>query len=184
MQSLKEKYLLFKAKSFNDTEAYGEIYDRYIERIYRFVFFKVGNQSDAEDIASETFLKVWQYIKDSQPIKNFNALLYSIARNLVIDHYRSQAKRLVVEEPILTDIKDTADAAETIDIKTERVRILKALKFLKDEYSEVIILRFLDDLSISETAKIIGKSQNNTRVLIHRALGALRKALEEETENL
>jgi len=179
MQSLKEKYLLFKAKSFNDAEAYGQIYDRYIERIYRFIFFKVSNQSDAEDIASETFLKVWQYIKEGQPVKNLNALLYSVARNLVIDHYRLQVKKREYEEPLIADIKNISGIAEMIDFKTDEGKILKALKSLKDEYGEVIILRFFDDLSVGETAKIIGKSQNNTRVLAHRALGALRKMLEE-----
>lgn len=180
MNSIKEKYLLFKAKSFNNPDAYGEIYDRYIERIYRFIFFKVGNQSDAEDISSETFLKVWQYIKEGQPIKNLNALLYSVARNLVIDYYRSQAKKRDFEEPLSLDAKSAANIAENIDFKTDEGKLLSALKSLKDEYTEVIILRFFDDLPVSETAKIIGKSQNNTRVLAHRALGALKKILEED----
>ena len=111
MQSLKEKYLLFKAKSFNDAEAYGQIYDRYIERIYRFIFFKVSNQSDAEDIASETFLKVWQYIKEGQPVKNLNALLYSVARNLIIDYYRLRVKKREYEEPLAVDIKNISGIA-------------------------------------------------------------------------
>ena len=179
MQSLTEKYLLFKAKSFNDADAYGQIYDRYIQRIYRFIFFKVGNQADAEDISSEAFLKVWQYIKEGQPIKNLNALLYSVARNLVIDYYRSQVKKREFEEPLSTDAKSAAGIAEAMDMKTDGGKILKALKSLKDEYNEVIVLRFFDELSTGETAKIIGKSQNNTRVLVHRALGALKKTLEE-----
>lgn len=178
MKGLKEKYLLFRAKSFNDTEAYGEIYDRYVTRIYRFVFFKVGNKLDAEDITSEAFLKAWRYIQEGQPIKNLNALLYSIARNLVIDHYRFQAKKRAFEEASFPEIEGGVSMSHRLDLKVDEKRILNALKALKDEYSEVIVLKFFDNLSTAETAQIIGKSQNNTRVLLHRALTALRKAIE------
>jgi len=178
MESLKEKYLLFRAKTFGDAEAYGEIYDRYATRIYRFIFFKVGNSADAEDIASETFLKAWQYIKEGQPIRNLNALLYSIARNLVIDHYRFEARKKEFEERPVLDIKSDSNLARSLEIKQGEEKILGALKFLKNEYCEVVILRFFDDLPIGDIAQIIDKSQNNTRVLIHRALAALKKSIE------
>lgn len=183
MEALKDKYLLFRAKTFRDAEAYGEIYDRYATRIYRFIFFKVGNQTDAEDLASEAFLKAWQYIKEGQPVRNLNALLYSIARNLVIDHYRFEARKKEFEERPLADIKDDSGAAKGLEIKQDEEKILSALKFLKNEYCEVIILRFFDDLPIGDIAQIIDKSQNNTRVLIHRALAALRKAVEPNNES-
>ena len=179
MQGIKEKYLLFKAKSFNDADAYGQIYDRYVERIYRFIFFKVGNKSDAEDITSEAFLKTWQYIKEGKPIKNLNAFLYAVARNLVVDHYRTQSKKREFEEAIFTDIKSDANIAIKLDIKSSTDKILRAMKSLKDEYCEVIVMRFLDDLSISEIAGVIDKTSNNTRVLVHRALGALKKTIKK-----
>lgn len=177
MKGIKEKYLLFRAKSFNDADAYGQIYDRYVEQIYRFIFFKIGNGPDAEDITSETFLKAWQYIKEGKPIKNLNAFLYAVARNLVVDHYRAQAKKREFEEVVFTDIKSDANIAAKLDIKSGAEEILQAMKSLKDEYCEVIVLRFLNDSSISEIAGIIDKTSNNTRVLIHRALEALKKAL-------
>ncbi len=178
MENLKDRYLLFKAKTFRDAEAYGEIYDRYATRIYRFIFFKVGNQADAEDISSEAFLKAWQYIKEGQAVRNLNAFLYSIARNLVIDHYRFQARKHEFEEGIIMDIPAGVNLADKADIKQDKETILNALKSLKNEYSEVIILRFFDDLSVGEIAQVVGKSQNNTRVLVHRALAALKKSLE------
>jgi len=178
MENLKDRYLLFKAKTFGDAEAYGEIYDRYATRIYRFIFFKVGNQADAEDITSEAFLKAWQYIKEGQSIRNLNAFLYSVARNLVIDHYRFQARKHEFEEGIITDIPAGVNLADKADIRQDKETILHALKSLKNEYCEVIVLRFFDDLSIGEIAQVINKSQNNTRVLVHRALGALKKSLE------
>lgn len=178
MKDIKEKYLLFRAKNLNDAEAYGQIYDIYASRIYRFIYFKIGSKQDAEDIASETFLKAWQYIQDGQAIKNLNAFLYSIARNSVIDHYRKQAKKRDFEEAITVEIKVNSDIVQKIDLNTSEEKLLNALRSLKDEYSEVLILRFFDDLSVGETAQIINKSSNNTRVLVHRALGALRKILE------
>ncbi|PIR66307.1 MAG: hypothetical protein COU51_04615 [Parcubacteria group bacterium CG10_big_fil_rev_8_21_14_0_10_36_14] len=180
MQTFKDKYLLFRIKTLNDTEAYGMIYDRYASRIYRFIYFKVATQADAEDIVSETFLKAWQYINEGQPVKNLNALLYSIARNLVIDFYRFQAKKKSYEEPISIEIGANIGIANKIDSKQSEKRILQAIKSLKNEYSEVIVLRFFDDISISDIAKIIGKSQNNTRVLIHRALGSLKRVIEPQ----
>ncbi|MFC1612268.1 RNA polymerase sigma factor [Patescibacteria group bacterium] len=180
MQGLKEKYLLFKAKSFNDAEAYGEIYDRYVKRIYRFIFFKVNSTADAEDITSDVFLKTWQYIKEGKPVKNLNALLYSIARNTVVSYYRLQAKKREFEEPVTGDININENIIKAIQIKGDAEMLLQALKTLKDEYSEVIILRFLNDLSTAEVAKVIEKSQNNTRVLVHRALTALKKAVENK----
>lgn len=180
MEGLKDRYLLFKAKTFRDTDAYGEIYDRYAPRIYRFIYFKVGNRADAEDIASETFLKAWQYIREGQTIKNFNAFLYSIARNLVIDHYRFEARKKEFEEHSADELASHANLLRGLEIKQNEEQILRALKSLKNEYCEVIILRYFDDLSIGDVAQIINKSQNNTRVLIHRALAALRKTAEPD----
>ena len=178
MKRIKEKYLLFRARSFNDTDAYGQIYNIYVERIYRFIYFKVRTRPEAEDLTSEVFLKAWQYIKEGKPIKNLNAFIYTVARNLVVDHYRAQAKKYNYEEVMADDFKSNIDFAEKMEVKSNAEEVLRAIKTLKDEYSEVIILRFLDDLSISEIAEIINKTSNNTRVLVHRALGSLKKVLE------
>ncbi|MFA6537252.1 MAG: sigma factor, partial [Patescibacteria group bacterium] len=75
--SLKEKYLIYKVRQSKDAEAYGKLYDYYVERIYRFIFFKVNNVETAEDLTSEVFLKTWEYInKTNKKISNLNALFY------------------------------------------------------------------------------------------------------------
>lgn len=181
MEGLKEKYLLFKAQTFKDADSYGVIYDRYVTRIYRFIYFKVGSKADAEDITSEAFLKAWQYIKEGQAIKNLNGFLYSIARNLVIDHYRFQAKKYQFEETPLTEPGEASNIDQNLDIKKNEEKILAALKTLKNEYCEIIILRFFDEVPMGDIAEIIGKSNNNTRVLLHRALAALRRVVEPKT---
>lgn len=168
--------LLIKLKR-QDPDAFGELYDAYVERIYRFIFFKVNNQAEAQDLASETFLKFWQYVKADKPIKNVNALLYTIARNLVIDHYRSRQRQYDQEVPI-----DQIEIADQRDYLAEHVQrstleqVAAGMKELKDEYREVIALRFLDELSVGEIAKVVGKSRGAVRVLIHRALKALRES--------
>lgn len=179
LDSIRERYLLFKAKHTGDAEAYGEIYDRYVERIYRFIFFKIGNKQDAEDISSDVFLKAWQYIKEGNEIKNVNALLYSIARNSVIDYYRTEAKKREYEErnPALLENIGDKSLVGKMEAIAGGEQMLKALEKLKDEYSEVIILKFFDDLSVGEISEIIGKSPNNTRVLVHRALESLKKIM-------
>jgi RNA polymerase sigma-70 factor (ECF subfamily) len=178
LESIKERYLLFKAKNTGDSEAYGEIYDRYAERIYRFIFFKISHQNDSEDLTSEVFLKAWQYIKEGNNVKNINALLYSIARNSVIDYYRVEARKREYEEHNPIILEKTAGASiNTANILIGRDNLLEAVKKLKDEYSEVLILRYFDDLSVAEISEIIGKTQNNTRVLVFRALEALKKTV-------
>ncbi|MFA5133253.1 MAG: RNA polymerase sigma factor [Patescibacteria group bacterium] len=183
MEGLKDKYLLFKAQTFKDADSYGAIYDRYVTRIYRFIYFKVGSQTDAEDITSETFLKAWQYIKESQQVKNLNAFLYSIARNLVIDHYRFQAKKMEFEEVPIAEPQEDNNLPQTLDIKKNEEKILAALKTLKNEYCEVLILRYFDDVPVGDISQIIGKSTGNTRVLIHRALAALKRVVEPQQKN-
>ena len=90
---LQEKYLIFKIKHSKDPDAYAKLYDFYIDRIYRFVLFKVSRIEDAEDITTEVFLKTWQYIRTTDKrIANLNSLLYRMARNSVIDHYRSKQR--------------------------------------------------------------------------------------------
>jgi len=103
-----EKSLLFKLQTKRDPDAFAALYDTYVERIYRFVFFKVGNQTDTEDIVSETFLKTWNYITShkSEEVKSFSGLLYRIARNCIVDYYR---KKQTVNQPSVGAPEDLGD---------------------------------------------------------------------------
>jgi len=179
MNGLKDKFILWRIKSKKDAEAYGEIYDQYIDKIYRFIFFKVGRAEDAEDLASETFLKTWQYINEGKPVKNLNALLYSVARNLVVDHFRLKKTKseAVLEDDVLENISDENKTVYNLEVGQEMKNILGALRSLKDEYREVIIMHFIDELSIGEIAEVLGKSNGNVRVLLHRALTAARETV-------
>lgn len=182
---LKEKYLLFKAKN-KDPEAYSKVYDLYADRIYRFVFFKVSSKEEAQDLTSEVFLKTWQYIISGKDILNLNAYLYRVARNLVVDHYRKASQKEVSFDALAGGL-DSLDQEESLRVeqtkaledKLQMEKIEDKLMGLKDEYREVIILRYVDDLSISEIADIVSKKKGAVRVILFRALNALKELMGE-----
>ncbi len=187
--NIKETILFSKIKR-KDKEAFIKAYDLYVDKIYRFVFFKVKSKEEAEDLTSEIFLKAWHYIQDNsvKDYKTLKALFYKIARTTVIDYYRKKINeherslQIVLEDQEKQfDIEDKQqDVNHKIETEIEMSRIEKKMLELKDEYREVIVLRYIEELSIGEIAKILDKSKGNVRVLIHRALKALKKLLKEE----
>lgn len=174
-----EKTILERAQR-GDTDAFEDIYDFYVPRIFRFVFLKLGNRENAEDITSETFIRFWSYIrKEKVTGESAEPILYKIARNLIIDFYR--------KKEIITQEIDTEVAGRLADEKNdfianmlnrEQVReMMEMLKEIKDEYQEIIILRFVEEFDIEEIANITGKSKGSVRVLSHRALKSLEKVM-------
>jgi RNA polymerase sigma-70 factor (ECF subfamily) len=164
----------------NLRKKYSQIYDQYIEKIYRFIFFKVNSKEIAEDLTSETFLRGWEKFKGDQKIENPPAFLYRIARNLVIDHYREKGRFQVVsaESSPIIDPRTSLEERAILNSDLETVR--KALSNLKEDYQEAVIWYYLDDLPISEIAKLLDRTEPATRVLIHRALNALRASINSE----
>lgn len=176
----KEKLLLYRIRAKRDAQAFAQIYDLYIEKIYRFTFFKVASEQEAEDISSEVFLKAWNYLISEKPVKNINALLYKIARNQVIDYWRQKKMDLNLDEAFSKDKSLEPAAVTELEQDADMARVYKALAKLKDEYREVVVMRYLDELDVGEISEVLQKSQNNVRVLIHRSLGALRIILEDQ----
>lgn len=162
---------------------FSGIYDQYINKIYRFIFLKVNSKDLAEDLTSETFLRGWEAFKrnneiesDSEGgIENIQAFLYQIARNLVIDYYRSKAKAQLVSVEYVSIIDPKQDLEEKTLLSSDVDQVRLALNDLKDDYQNVIIWHYLDDLPIKDVAKIMGRTEETTRVLLHRALTALKK---------
>lgn len=184
---ISEKILLFKLRVKEDPEAFAKLYDIYVKRIYSFVFFKVANREEAEDITSEVFLKAWRYIQEKKNIESFSGLLYRLARNAVIDLYRSKTKlkKTISSEEILENEMDEEEGLEKdfenkIGDKIEVQRITAALQKLKQEYREVVTLRYVDELEISEIAEITGKGQIAVRITLHRGLKKLKDLLAAE----
>ena len=178
-----EQVLFLRLKKHKDKQAFIEAYDLYIEQVYRFVYFKIGTKEDAEDITSMVFLKCWNYIYEGklESYDTLKPLLYKIARNTIIDHYRKMQKRETVSIDSVPEAVDEssdvhAQAATSLDFKNV---IEQKLPLLKEEYRDIIILRFINELSVSEISKILGKTTGNVRVLVHRALQSLQEIVSE-----
>ena len=163
----------------NLRKIFSKIYDRYIDKIYRFIFFKVNSQEIAQDLTSETFLKGWESFKNGTKIENPQAYLYKTARNLVIDFYREKGKVQIVsaDNPLIPDPAPNLEEKAMLSSDLDQIR--QALTELNDDYQNVIIWYYLDDLSISEISQMLGRTDDATRVLLHRALKTLKEKLKE-----
>ena len=175
---LQEKLLLYRVRAKRDPDAFGKIYDLYARRIYRFVFFKVSSEEEAQDLTADIFLKAWQYLLEEtgREVRYLGALLYSIARNRVIDHYRSKSLKETVP---MTDaaeelIPDDRALAEKTEARLDVELLETHLRSLKDEYREVLVMRYLDELSPGEIGRLLQKTPGAVRVLLHRALNAIK----------
>lgn len=174
--SLKEKIAFLKLKS-GDSDAFAFFYDKYVSRIYRFVLIKVSNKQIAEDLTQEIFLKVWQHLVDKKDIRNFQSFIFRIAYNSVVDHYRQNSKQeLPLDYANENEDLATSDVSD-IDQKIDSDTLLQKIRDLKPEYQEVLLLRYIESLSIDEIAEITQKEKSNIRVLIHRALNKLKEII-------
>jgi len=165
----------------NPQKKFSKIYDKYIDRIYRFIFLKVSSSEIAEDLTSETFLRGWRVFKsDQQEIDNPQAFLYRIARNLVVDFYRDKGKAQVISTEYVQIEDSRVDLGKEAEIGSDMKIIQSALSNLKEDYQNAIIWRYLDDLPIQEVAKLLGKSEQATRTTLHRALKSLKSRLNQD----
>lgn len=184
-KKFKDKQLLQKLKS-QDKEAFIKVYDAYVKDVYRFVYFKVGKEEEAQDLTSMIFLKSWNYIQTNtlSDSKTLRALVYKIARTSIIDYYRESGNKLEVslddENNPIEVMDEKQDLAADMDKTTDLALIRRQLPLLKEEYREVIVLRFVNDLSLEEIAEVTGKSRGNVRVILHRAIAALKEMVEKE----
>ena len=155
---------------------FTQIYDQYVTKIYRFIYLKVSTQETAEDLSSEVFLRLYRHIQRDNPvIENPQAFVYQIARNVVADHYRGRKVTIVSIEKTTIELEDMGEKTqEQAEVSLEMDRIRHALLELKDDYQNLIIWRYLDELSVPEIAQITGKTEENVRVGVHRAIQALK----------
>lgn len=183
----KDRQALSRLKN-HDKEAFTRVYDESVSDIYRFVYFKVGNKEEANDLTSMIFLKAWNHIQNNslEDSKTLRALIYKIARTTVIDYYRESGNKISLsldneDEPL--EISDDSQGQEASQEKIDREADLELIKsklpLLKEEYREIIVMKFVSDLSLEEIADVTGKKRGNVRVLLHRALNALRELVEE-----
>lgn len=186
--NFKDKIILYRLKK-KDKDAFVEAYDLYLDDIYRFIFFKVSDKEEAEDLTSQTFLKTWNYIQNNEitDYDTLKSLFYKVARNLIIDYYRKKSNKgklsLEGKDGETIDVEDEyQNIHKQMETKSDFSALESKMKELKDDYREVITLRYLNELSISEIADILNKKKGNVRVLVYRAIKALKKISNENLE--
>lgn len=166
----------------NNTQALAEIYDRYAEPIYRYLYRLLGDAAEAEDLTSEVFLKLLQALDTSKaPRDRLLGWLYRVARNLAMDWFRREGKRktLSLDEELVAN-GDSPSA--TVEERQVRQRLRKSISELAPSQQQVILLRFGEGLKVSEVSRLMGKSEGAVRVLQHRAVKRLSKLLEREEQ--
>lgn len=179
-----EKKLVYQVIKNRDPEAFASLYDLYVAKIYRFIFFKVSKKEEAEDLTSDVFLKTWQYLaeKTDREVKSFSGLVYQIARNVLVDWYRARANRAETPLDGVPEIAVSEKAFTDFDTQYDAAKVLKVVRQLKQEYQEIILLRYIEELSVKEISYIVKKSPVGVRVTLHRALNLLKKALSQSNE--
>lgn len=161
---------------------FSQIYYREIDKIFRFFFLRVNSVEEAEDLTSLVFLKFYQSFqkKDEKTVVDTKSFLYKMARNLLIDFYRKKDRNSLSLDKLLKegfDLPSPDKIENKIELDFQMEEIKKALKEINPLYADIIILHYIDDLSIKELALILNKKENNVRVLVHRALEALKDQL-------
>ena len=168
---------LVKRAVHRDVAAFEQLYELFIDRIYRFLLYRVGDSHLAEDLTSTVFVKAWRSIDRYQERGvPFSAWLYKIARNATADHFRAEKGDLSLDG--LGMVLPVGDhASESVERLFTQNEIRKALGSLRKDQRGVIILRFFDGLPYSEVAEVMGKREGAVRTIQYRALNSLRAAL-------
>ena len=171
---------LARRVSDGDVEAFQTLYETHLDTIYRYVYYKVGNGQLAEDLTQHIFMKAWEAINRYQWRElPFQHWLLRLARNTVIDHYRStKPANASLLDPIGNGIDPEVELAQSEMIRT----LQEAVRQLPDEQREVIVLRFIEQMPHADVARHLGKSAATVRVIQHRALQALRRLLDQDEQ--
>jgi len=149
-----------------------------MEKIYRYIFFRAGDEAQAEDMTEEVFVRAWEALPKYKLGEHpFSSWLYRIAHNLLVDHYRRKKTSTISTDDLLRYSDPTQLPERIVGRKQENEVLAKSIMQLDDLEQQVLLLRFVEGLSHREIGLIIGKSATASRVIQHRALKALRAIL-------
>jgi RNA polymerase sigma-70 factor (ECF subfamily) len=174
-----EQELVERAKL--EPQAFGELYERYLDRIYNYIFYRVGNNHDAEDLTARVFHRALaslpRYRHQGAP---FSAWLFRIAHNLLANFYRDQSRQRVVALDDLTVVAASPDSPERVAESNDEQRALwSAIAQLHPERRDLLFMKFAEGLSNAQIGEIMGRSEGAVKSLYHRTLQALRTELEQ-----
>ncbi|AXG78478.1 ECF subfamily RNA polymerase sigma factor, BldN family [Streptomyces paludis] len=165
-----------------EAEAFGRLYDQYSDTVYRYIYYRVGGKATAEDLTSETFLRALRRISTfTYQGRDFGAWLVTIARNLVADHFKSSRFRLEVTTGEMLDANEVERSPEDSVLEhLSNAALLEAVRKLNPQQQECVTLRFLQGLSVAETARVMGKNEGAIKTLQYRAVRTLARLLPED----
>lgn len=174
----REEELVVRAVQ-GDARAFGALYSLYYDAVYRYVYFRTGNVIVAEDLTENVFLKAWRAIGSSARGRlRFSSWLYRIARNVVVDHYRTRRDDVRVGTGHLRLAEEEHLGPEALTLRREEVKELqRAIARLPEEQQQVIVLRFIEGLTHAEVSEILGKTEEACRVIQYRGLKVLSRLL-------
>lgn len=173
------KLLALAAKG--DRHSFGEFYQRHLNEIYRYILFRVNDHNEAEDLTAKVFLAAWESLTSARQeprIKNIRAWMYRIARNKVIDYHRTRKPQEPIEGNPHKNLQSDWLEHELLDVVVSR-ELARGVRQLTASYQEVIILRFINQMSHAEVAEIMNITESHVRVLQYRALKQMREILAE-----
>ena len=174
----REEQLIAQALQGN-RNAFGDLYEFYLDEVYRYIFYRVSSEADAEDLTEQVFLKVWESLHTFRQKAPFKVWLFRFARNTIIDHYRTNKK----DADFTGDVSTTASDEQPEDMVRAletTARLMRSIAKLSDLQQDVIILRFANGYNAAETAQILDRDVGTIRVLQHRALKTMQAFLVAE----
>jgi len=173
---------LVERATMRDQSAFAELYNTYVDKIYKYVYYKVGNAADAEDLCEQVFLKAWEAIGRYKWCGYpFSSWLYKLAHNLVVDHYRTRRDPMPLNDLLYTPL-EPADPENALHATLEAEEIRRAIAQLTGEQRQVIQLKFVEGYSNLEIAEMLNKKEGAIRALQYRALRSLQGILQSEEE--
>ena len=172
--------LITRAKE--DPEAFGLLYERYVSNIYNYIYYRTGNHQDAEDLTARTFYRamkhIWHYVDRGAP---FSAYLYRIAHNMVANWHRDHSRRQIISlDELVTGTLKREGPAALAEEREEQDLLLQVVRRLPPERQQLLILKFVEQMSNAEIAQVMGRTEGAIKSLYHRTLVTLRKELASE----
>lgn len=155
-----------------------EAYEEFSDAIFRHCYFRIGDREKAKDLMQDTFTKSWKYISEGTVVQNLRPFLYRVANNLIIDEYRKK-KEVSLDNLMAEGFDPGFEERGKMDQNIDARMAITVLNQIDEKYREVVLMRYIDDLSPKEIADITGESENNVSVRIHRGLKQAKELLNE-----
>ncbi len=176
-----EQILLFQVRKFRDQRAFTRLFETYKKELYRFVRAKLPTAEDADDLIQTVFMRAWVYVTTAhaQETHHFRGLIYHMSRNAIADHYRQRKETFSVEamEEAGMELADKKRTEASVHAEIDASFVKEKLRLLKEEYRDILTLRYFEGFDVSDIAVRLEKTENNVRVLLHRARKELQKHL-------